>query len=74
MTTSFKINYILSDFEVLSELSESQLVGGFSSAISIQVGAPLGVEDNNCSAGNCVSGCGSGQNLSKCNTVPGCLG
>jgi hypothetical protein len=72
MATLFKINFKYTDFEPISETSESQLTGGFSSAISVLPGTPFAVEDNNCNGGNCTSGCGTGQNVSQCNTTMGC--
>lgn len=72
METMLKINFNLADFEAISETAENQLVGGFSTSISVMAGTPFAVEDNNCNGGNCVSGCGTGQNVSQCNTTPGC--
>lgn len=66
-----KTTIVLKGFEKISESQEKKLLGGFSNTIS---GPGTGLDDgasNNCSGGNCVSGCGSGSNAS-CNTVAGC--
>jgi len=57
----------LSSFEVLAENDKGALVGGFSTTLSNPHSAELGSgingnncgNTNNCSGGNCVSGCGS---------------
>jgi hypothetical protein len=54
-------------FEPLSEEAEN-LLGGFSASLSTS-SFDSGSEANNCAGGNCVAGCGSGQEV---NTVPGC--
>lgn len=74
MDTMLKINFKLADFEAITETAENQLLGGFSTSISVIAGISFAVEDNNCSGGNCTSGCGTGQNVSKCNTTIGCGG
>jgi len=57
-------------FEVLNESSQGSLIGGFSIALNAVISNAT--ESNNCQGGNCVDGCGSGQNVSACNTVKGC--
>jgi len=68
---SSNVQFSFSKFETIAEQTDGQLVGGFSSSFS---GSSLSTEEvgsNNCAGGNCVSGCGDGQN-SGCNTVSGC--
>lgn len=62
---------VLNDFEKVSE-SQKKLVGGFSSSFH-QIDS-IKIDDgstNNCNGGNCVSGCGTGQNV-NCNSTLGC--
>ena len=55
-------------FEPLSEQAEN-LLGGFSATLSAtSLGEEAGPA-NNCNAGNCVAGCGSGQEV---NTKANC--
>ncbi|MDP1814041.1 MAG: hypothetical protein Q8K92_06290 [Leadbetterella sp.] len=68
-----QITFNLNDFESISETSENQLVGGFSASLSFNPAMSFGDDNsNNCLGGNCVDGCGSGQNVRGCNTVSGC--
>lgn len=59
---------VLNDFEKVSE-SQKKLVGGFSQSFS---GAIESLDSagttNNCNGGNCVAGCGAGQNV-ECNVL-----
>ncbi|HSC40142.1 MAG TPA: hypothetical protein VLD19_19795 [Chitinophagaceae bacterium] len=57
-------------FEVLNETAQGTMVGGFSVVLNATVNLLEG--SNNCQGGNCVEGCGKGQNVSACNTVSGC--
>ena len=66
-----KITLTLENFEGISESQGNQLVGGFSQSFSGQEAAFSASTTNNCSGGNCVSGCGTN---SGCNTVAGCGG
>jgi len=54
---------IFEHFELLSENAENQLVSGFSEAFEgdmVKMGGVVnGSCPNNCSGGNCVSGCGT---------------
>lgn len=60
-------SYLLK-FEVLSESKAGNLVNGFSAAIGMSDTSSIGGRlptvnvgcSNNCSGGNCVSGCGGG--------------
>ncbi len=62
-----KTNLLSIRFEPLSE-EAANLLGGFSASLSATTSfADDGA--NNCLGGNCVAGCGSGQQV---NTVPGC--
>ncbi|MDP1814042.1 MAG: hypothetical protein Q8K92_06295 [Leadbetterella sp.] len=73
MKENMQIAFNLNDFESISETSENQLVGGFSASLSFNLAMSYGDDNsNNCSAGNCVKGCGTGQNVDLCNTTPGC--
>jgi hypothetical protein len=54
-------------FEPLLEEAEN-LLGGFSASLSAS-SFDSGSEANNCLGGNCVAGCGSGQDI---NTTQGC--
>ena len=70
MKTKVDFSFNLKNFETISENSESKLVGGFSATFfSSEKEFDQGA--NNCSGGNCVAGCGNGQNV-DCNTVVGC--
>ncbi len=70
MKLSMEFNF--SNFESLSENSEQKLVGGFSPSVSLGVTASdLTGGSNNCEGGNCIAGCGKGQNTG-CNVVSGC--
>ncbi|MFT4092025.1 MAG: hypothetical protein QM640_00195 [Niabella sp.] len=62
-----KANLLSIKFEPLSEEAEN-LLGGFSASLSA-TSVDSGSEANNCQGGNCVAGCGSGQEL---NTAIGC--
>lgn len=66
-----KLKFNLSNFEPISESSENKLIGGFSPSISIEI-KDHEFNTNNCNGGNCVSGCGNGQNVQTCNTSMGC--
>jgi hypothetical protein len=56
--------------EILKELKNGKLEGGFEALVLIQnLSIFGGVGANNCNGGNCVAGCGKGQN-----TVPHCGG
>ena len=55
-------------FEPLSEDAEN-LLGGFSASLSSSAFEGGSGAANNCLGGNCVAGCGSGQEV---NTVSGC--
>ena len=66
-----KITFDISNFEPISENTENKLIGGFSQSQSSSVRFDFNVEGNNCQGGNCVEGCGSGQNIG-CNAVAGC--
>lgn len=66
------ISVDLTRFESVSETAEQKLIGGFSASFSTNLTENVGDEgSNNCAGGNCVEGCGNGQN-NKCNTVAGC--
>lgn len=65
------LSFQISGFEPISEDSEKKLVGGFSSSMAGMALPTEGEGSKNCAGGNCVSGCGNGQNVS-CNAVPGC--
>ena len=70
MKVRVKIDF--TQFESISQSSGERLIGGFSTSFSIGAAGFEGdVEGNNCEGGNCVDGCGNGQN-NKCNTVAGC--
>ena len=70
MGNKVKMMFDISNFEPVSEDSESKLVGGFSISLSQQTQDPVQQETtNNCQGGNCVKGCGDGQTL---NGVAGC--
>ncbi|MFT4092024.1 MAG: hypothetical protein QM640_00190 [Niabella sp.] len=56
-----KQNLFSIKFEPLSEDAEN-LLGGFSASLSAS-SFDSGSEANNCQGGNCVAGCGSGQEL-----------
>ncbi|MDP1814040.1 MAG: hypothetical protein Q8K92_06285 [Leadbetterella sp.] len=63
-----------SAFSAISESTQNQLVGGFSTSISIEI-TPSNSDalSNNCHGGNCTPSCGSNdQNLRGCNTYNGC--
>ncbi|MFT4092026.1 MAG: hypothetical protein QM640_00200 [Niabella sp.] len=62
-----KTNLLAIKFEPLSEEAEN-LLGGFSASLSA-TSFDEGSEANNCQGGNCVAGCGSGQEV---NNVSGC--
>ena len=62
-----KTNLIAIKFEPLSEEAEN-LLGGFSASLSA-TSFESGSEANNCQGGNCVAGCGSGQQV---NTAINC--
>jgi len=66
-----KIKQNLTEFEVLNESSQGNLVGGFSVVMTASASAML-TETNNCQGGNCKTGCGAEQNVGACNSVPGC--
>ena len=68
---SLKVTIDLTNFEFISEESDGKLLGGFSASFSATNLFSSGETSNNCSAGNCATGCGDGQN-SGCNTVSGC--
>ncbi|WP_452225611.1 hypothetical protein [Lacinutrix chionoecetis] len=70
MGNKIKLSFNISNFEPISEDSENKLIGGFSTSLSGS-GDSLETLSNNCSGGNCVEGCGSGQNI-NCNAVKGC--
>lgn len=70
MKNKIKVIFEIKNFESLSENSENKLVGGFSHTIS-GGGNSSGTISNNCQGGNCVEGCGSGQNV-QCNQTIGC--
>lgn len=62
-----KTTVILTGFEEISESHVKQLLGGFSHTITNpNTGIDTGTT-NNCEGGNCVTGCGNGQNI---NCVP----
>jgi len=63
---------LISSFELISEESDGRLFGGFSGTFSIEsLTNSLALGSNNCNGGNCVAGCGKGQNTG-CNTTYGC--
>lgn len=69
-----KTTLFLEGLEKVSESDGKTLIGGF----SLSIVGPGGLdpdtgtgEANNCQGGNCVSGCGNGQNV-QCNTIAGC--
>jgi hypothetical protein len=66
-----KTIFNLSGFDAVSETGEQQLVGGFSTSFNAAVSVTGEGGSNNCSAGNCIAGCGKGQNVG-CNAVAGC--
>ena len=67
METMSKERFSFLRFEPLSDASE-RLLGGFSASLSAtSVTEETGA--NNCNGGNCVAGCGSGQDI---NTVKNC--
>lgn len=70
MDNKIKITFDISNFEPISEDSGNKLVGGFSASMSSN-GESLESLSNNCNGGNCIKGCGDGQNV-NCNTVAGC--
>lgn len=70
MENKIKLTFNISSFEPISEDSENKLVGGFSSSKSGGKDSVANLS-NNCHGGNCVWGCGSGQNVG-CNEVAGC--
>ncbi|MDP1814039.1 MAG: hypothetical protein Q8K92_06280 [Leadbetterella sp.] len=73
MQKNINSSFNLSNFESISETSENQLVGGFSSSLSFNLTMSYGDDNsNNCEGGNCAAGCGTGQNVKSCNTVSGC--
>jgi len=58
--------FYVGDFESLNETSEQHLIGGFSSSFTVEGNSAANLNEvgsNNCDGGNCVSGCGSGQNV-----------
>lgn len=63
---------LFAKFETLTESNENTLIGGFSASISIVETGVGEFNSNNCNGGNCVSGCGNGQNVGTCNTTMGC--
>lgn len=69
-----KLKFQLNSYESLGDDSGNKLVGGFSGSISMYTD-PNDSDDgggaNNCSGGNCVANCGTGQNV-NCNTTTGC--
>ena len=69
MKLNLQIDY--ADFEIISENSEKKLIGGFSSSLFIDGSIDPIDGSNNCNSGNCIEGCGKGQNV-NCNTVAGC--
>ncbi|GEM_PF-673451 len=60
-------------FEVLEENSLNRFVGGFSASFNGDDNDQDDGSSNNCAGGNCVEGCGKGQNPG-CNTVTGFAG
>lgn len=68
MEALLKIKFNIREFEPIGENSVNQLVGGFSSSISVITGDTFAADGNNCMGANCSSGCGTGQNLSRCST------
>lgn len=70
MGNELKVTFNISNFEPISEDSGNKLVGGFSASVS-GIGESVLSLSNNCSGGNCVEGCGSGQNI-NCNVAKGC--
>ena len=70
MNAKVSLLYKLENFENISEDSENKLLGGFSATFfSSEKEFDQGA--NNCNAGNCVAGCGSGQNI-DCNSTAFC--
>ena len=71
VTMEKKVDRSFSRFEVLNETALGSLVGGFSAVFTAAPAAEL-AGANNCDGGNCKVGCGSGQNIGACNSLPGC--
>ena len=64
----------IKNFEHISENSESKLIGGFSTSISMSSTDENNLEiiSNNCHGGNCTTGCGGWPTNDYCNSVSGC--
>jgi len=72
-----KLMFNVSSFEPISDIGSEKLIGGFSTSFSVSMVHGSDINDvgsNNCAGGNCVSGCGNGQNIHCSNAVPGCGG
>ncbi|WP_452225608.1 hypothetical protein [Lacinutrix chionoecetis] len=73
MKNKIKLSFGISNFEPISETSESKLIGGFSKSQSSSMGFDYEINGNNCMGSNCASNCdGSGVQNTKCNTVTNC--
>lgn len=73
MKNKATISFQISNYEAISESSESKLVGGFSKSQSSSTSYDFNTT-NNCYGGNCTPDCGDGpigQNL-NCNVAQGC--
>ena len=66
-----KVRVSLEKFETISENSKNQLTGGFSFSVSSVSNRETETLSNNCNGGNCISRCGSGQNIG-CNSSAFC--
>ena len=69
MKNKAKILFDISNFEPVSEDSESKLVGGFSTSLAHREDCSVETLSNNCLGGNCADGCGDGQTS---NCAAGC--
>lgn len=67
-----KMKFSVVNYEVIVEHPDGMLLGGFSGSYSTGKDEDPPGGANNCEGGNCVKGCGNGQNVGGCNTVAGC--